>query len=429
MEKCIQIACSAAETVDIDRLQPLQGNLKNLTKSNALKLKNSILKSGFSFPFFVWRDGTGSCLILDGHQRLEVLNLLKSEGYEIPALPIVNIHARDLQEAREKILLASSQYGTLTTEGLREFVNLLDLPLDELKKTVALDIDLNRILQTEVTEGNLPPAPTTPVSKLGDLWTLGSHRLLCGDSTDPANVNKLLNNEVPFIMTTDPPYGVSYNATWRDSRDGQFGDGAPVMRGKVENDDRKDWSAAYKLFPGDVCYVWHASVYAGEVALNLLSADLLIRTQIIWVKPHFTLSRGAYHYRHEPCWYCVRKGAKSKWGGDRTQSTVWEIKGMNPAGNCGEEKFNHSTQKPVECMARPIRNHGDTNDSVYDPFLGTGTTIIACESLKRKCFGLEISPTYCDIILQRYKNFSGVDPVREDGKKFSGLQTGISSNG
>lgn len=221
-------------------------------------------------------------------------------------------------------------------------------------------------------------------------------------------------------MVTDPPYGVEYDPEWREGADLGVG---KRSKGKVENDDRVDWTEAYCLFPGDIAYVWHAGVFTGDVAVNLINIDFQIRAQIIWSKQHFVLSRGAYHWKHEPCWYAVRKGKKSFWCGDRTQSTVWDIANNNSFGNSKkEETWGHGTQKPVECMARPIRNHGDKNDSVYDPFLGSGTTLIAAEQLGRKCFGIEISPSYCDVILTRWSNFTGKEPVRDDGKKYSELK-------
>jgi len=144
--------------------------------------------------------------------------------------------------------------------------------------------------------------------------------------------------------------------------------------GAVRNDDQVDWSAAYRLFPGDVAYVWHAGVHAVEVAQGLVAADFQIRSQIVWVKQHFAVSRGHYHWAHEPCWFCVRKGRKANWCGDRTQSTVWEVATLNSfGGNRLEAATGHGTQMRVEVMRRPILNHTQRGDTVYDPFLGSGT--------------------------------------------------------
>jgi len=199
-------------------------------------------------------------------------------------------------------------------------------------------------------------------------------------------------------MVTDPPYGVEYDASWRT----EVGINAPGQRprvGKVSNDDRIDWTSAWDLFGGNVIYCWHAGRHAGEVQRSLESAGFQIRSQIIWAKRNFAISRGAYHWMHEPCWYAVRKGTKASWRGGRKQTTVWDdiTLDANVVGG-------HSTQKPVALMARSIANHaGD----VYDPFAGSGTSLIAAETLGRRCLAAEIEPRYCDVIVLRWEQFTG----------------------
>ena len=244
----------------------------------------------------------------------------------------------------------------------------------------------------------IPELPEEAVTKPGDLWVLGQHRLKCGDATSCADVKDLLRDVRPFLMVTDPPYGVKYDPSWRN----EAGLAQTKRIGKVANDDRANWTEAYKLFEGDVAYVWHAGRLAAEVAANLAEAGFEIRAQIIWRKPRFAISRGDYHWQHEPCWYAVRSGHKSKWNGDRTQSTIWDIDRKEDS-----EQTVHATQKPVEAMLRPIRNHGGPGDAVYDPFLGSGTTLIACEMLGRACVGLELDPLYCDVVIRRWENFTG----------------------
>jgi len=234
--------------------------------------------------------------------------------------------------------------------------------------------------------------------RTGDLWQIGSHRLICGDSTAAETVLRLLDGAKPNLMVTDPPYGVEYDAEWREGCDLGVGERS---KGKVVNDDRDDWTDAYRLFEGDVAYIWHASQRCVPVGLNLMESGFDLRYQIIWKKQHFALSRGHYHWQHEPCWYVVRQGKQAHWiSEDRTQSSVWDISNNNSFGHEGavEETFGHSTQKPLECMARPIRNHeGD----VYEPFAGSGTTLVACQNLNRKCYAIEISENYCAVILER----------------------------
>jgi DNA modification methylase len=197
-------------------------------------------------------------------------------------------------------------------------------------------------------------------------------------------------------MVTDPPYGVEYDASWRnDAAAAGHLAYAPSRIGQVAHDDRLDWSEAWSLFPGDVVYCWHAGRHASAVQRSIEDAGFEVRCQVIWAKSNFPISRGHYHWRHEPCWYAVRKGATAHWSGDRTQTTLWDINlDRNVEGG-------HSTQKPLECMARPIRNHGEPDDLVYDPFLGSGTTIIAAHRTGRRCYGLEIEPRYGEVILRR----------------------------
>lgn len=238
--------------------------------------------------------------------------------------------------------------------------------------------------------------PEQPVSEVGALYELGPHRLLCGDATDKGSASRLFKGAEPNLMVTDPPYGINYDASWRDEA---LDDGANRRTGKVPNDDRADWREAWALFPGSVAYVYHAGSKCPEVAESIEASGLELRGLIIWAKPRFAISRGHYHYQHEPCWYAVRKGKTASWCGDRSQTTLWAI-GLDK--NL-EGEIKHSTQKPLECMERPIRNHeGD----VYDPFCGSGTTLIAAARQGRACYAMELSPAYCDVIRRRWTAYA-----------------------
>ena len=232
------------------------------------------------------------------------------------------------------------------------------------------------------------------------------------DATDEAHVSAVLDGSTPALMITDPPYGVNYNPTWREEANvGQF----PVktkQRAPIRNDDPgSDWTEAYRHFPGAVAYVW---VPPGPTSLDfyahLVAGGLVIRMHIVWVKQQLVFSRGHYHYKHEGCWYAVRKGRAAGWIGDRTQTSVWEIDNLNPmGGNRQEAKTGHSAQKPVECMAKPIRNHrGD----VYDPFVGSGTTLIAAEQEGRTCYALDVDPRCVDMTITRWEAYTGETAVR-----------------
>lgn len=261
--------------------------------------------------------------------------------------------------------------------------------------------ELAKLLASVGTEGltdpdAVPEKPVDPVTKPGDLWLLGKHRLLCGDSTSAPDVARLLDGAVPTLMVTDPPYGVEYDPEWRMDA-GLTGNTARM--GKVMNDDRADWTEAWKLFPGDVAYVYHAGVFTSTVQQSLERAGFAIRAQIIWAKDRLALSRGDYHWQHEPCWYAVREGGKGHRTDDRTQTTLWAIPARDDAGH------GHGTQKPVECMERPVRNH--LADTVYEPFAGSGTTVIACERTGRACIAMELDPGYCDVVVRRWEEFTG----------------------
>ena len=224
---------------------------------------------------------------------------------------------------------------------------------------------------------------------------------MCGDATKPEHVERLLDGTKPDLMVTDPPYGVNYDSSWRyragiNTKDGAFG--------KSANDDQNDWQAAYALFPGSIAYAWMSSLALPVAARGLDACGFIRRSLIIWDKGHIVIGRGHYHWRHETCWYAVKKGAQAHWAGDRKASTLWEI------DNPRKSETGHSAQKPVECMQRAIHNHkGD----VYDPFVGSGTTIIAGEQEGRSVYALEIEPAYVDVTVARWEDFTGKKAQRK----------------
>jgi hypothetical protein len=202
---------------------------------------------------------------------------------------------------------------------------------------------------------------------------------------------------------------VNYNPRWRQRAGVNTASGA---KGIVLNDDRADWREAWALFPGDVAYVWHGALHAATVAQSLQSSGFAIRAQIIWDKTRLVIGRGDYHWQHEPCWYAVRSGKTGHWSGDRRQTTVWSIAHM-------KSETGHGTQKPVACMQRPIENNSSPGQAVYEPFSGSGTTIIAAEMTGRACHAIELSPVYVDVAVLRWQNFTGADAVLEgDGRTF-----------
>lgn len=328
--------------------------------------------------------------VLGGNMRL--LALKKSGAKECTAKIVTGLTP---EQKREFVIKDNSGFGTWDMDALANMWS--DLPLVEW----GVDLPDDWLKKEEVTTADAEPQidRAEELNKvwrvtLGDLWQIGEHRLLCGDSTKKEDVGRVMGETKAALMVTDPPYGVEYDADWRNRADRANGKpyGASAI-GKVKNDDVADWTPAWLLFTGDVAYIWHADRRASEVQRSIESAGFAIRCQIVWAKQQFAISRGDYHWKHEPCWYAVRNGATGHWGGDRSQTTLWEID--KPV----KSETGHSTQKPLECMSIPIRNHD--SEYIYDPFLGSGTTMVACQNLNRKCRGIEISPDYCAVILQR----------------------------
>jgi DNA modification methylase len=376
------------------------------------RMAASINQFGFKIPILARSSGE----VVDGHLRLKA-----AEKLGIQEVPV--ILCDEWSEAQVKAFRLLVNRSVTWAEWDEE---LLALEIGELK-AIDFNLSLTGFEPVEIDgflfgeekdddrEQEVPLLPEHAITQPGDLWMCSEHRVLYGDATSAEVVGRLLNSTTPAVMVTDPPYGVDYNPNWRK----QAGLGRQRQTGTVANDQQVDWSAAYGLFPGDVAYVWHAGVHAAEVAANLESAGFGIRSQIIWAKQHFALSRGNYHWQHEPCWYAVREGKSANWCGDRTQSTLWQVANLNPFGGSEEEATGHGTQKPVELMRRPILNNSVRGDVIYDPFLGSGTTLIAAHSTERICFGLDIDPRYIDVTVQRWQKLTGqVAILAADGRTF-----------
>jgi DNA modification methylase len=404
----------AVERWPIERLLPYAANARTHPEDQVAQIAGSIAEFGFNVPCLVDERG----VLVAGHGRL-----LAARRLGLAEVPVIRLgHLTDAQARAFRIadnqiaLNAGWDDAMLAAELARLKEDGVDLDLLGFGED-----ELDRLLDgldgaDGATEGEdvVPEPPVEPVTHPGDLWLLGKHRLLCGDATTAADVERVLAGAVPHLMVTDPPYGVDYDPSWRN----EAGVSATARTGRVSNDDRADWRDAWALFPGDVAYVWHAGVHARTVAESLEASGLMIRSQIVWAKPRFVLGRGDYHWQHEPCFYAVRKGANGHWQGARDQSTLWTIGG-------GEEDAAtvHGTQKPVECMRRPIGNNSRRGDLVYEPFAGSGTTIVAAESTGRVCLAMEIDPRYCDVIVERWQAFTGSSAILDgDGRPFADLK-------
>jgi len=394
----------------VDKLVPYARNSRTHSDTQVAQIAASIKEWGWTTPVLVSEDGT----LIAGHGRVMAARKLGLE--EVPVMV-----ARGWTEAqRRAYVLADNQLALNAGWDM----DLLSIEMQDLNadgfdlSLIGFDDKMLDALLADKTEDGLtdpddvPEPPADPVSKLGDVWVMDRHRLICGSSTEADTVGKLLGDVKPHLMVTDPPYGMEYEAGWRNEKLGGKVGGRAT--GTVKNDDNADWREAWALFPGDVAYIWHAGNTAHVVAESLLSVGLHIRAQIIWAKSQFVISRGDYHSQHEPCWYAVRKGKPGQYDGGRKQSTLWQIDKPK------KSKTGHSTQKPVECMKRPIENNSSAGQAVYEPFSGSGTTIIAGEMTGRHVYAVELNPAYVDVAVKRWQDFTGKAATLEgDGRTFS----------
>ena len=380
------------------------------------RMIQSIQQFGFKVPILALSSGE----VVDGDLRLKAA--LKLGLDEVPVI-LCDEWSEAQVKAFRLMVNRSATWADFDLEEVSIEIKELQALNFDLSFTGFQPLELDRLMFGTGPEADqareISSDSGKAVSRVGDLFQCGDHRVLCGDATSESAVDMLFADAKAVLMVTDPPYGVLYNPMWRE----HAGLGRQRQVGLVANDNQVDWSSAYSHFHGDVVYVWHAGVHAAEVAANLESVGFRIRAQIIWAKQNFALGRGDYHWKHEPCWYAVREGKSSNWSGDRTQSTVWEVANLNPIGGSSDEPATgHSTQKPIALMRRPILNNTLPGQIVYDPFLGSGTTMIAAESVERICFGLEIEPRYVDVIVRRWQSFTGKSAVHPaSGRSFDEL--------
>jgi DNA modification methylase len=388
----------------------------NPRRGDVDSIRESISANGFYGALVVQRS-TGH--ILAGNHRFMAA---QAEGLE--KFPVIYVDVDD-EEAKYILVVdnRSSDKAENDHEVLAAILQGLKSNEQGLSGTGYSDADLAGLLAAVMDDGealdgedDIPETPEEPVTCPGDLWILGNHRLICGDATVATDVERLLGTVKPLLMVTDPPYGVDYDPSWRN----QAGATATKRVGKVLNDDRADWHEAWALFPGDVAYVWHGALHAATVAESLEEAGFKVRSQIIWAKERLVLSRGDYHWQHEPCWYAVKKTGKGHWAGDRKQTTLWQISSRDQ-----DSVTVHGTQKPVECMRRPILNNSSPGQAIYEPFMGSGTTLIAAESTGRVCYGSELSPAYVDVAILRWQNITGEKAILDgDDRSFEEIKEG-----
>ena len=396
--------------VALDKLKLDGRNARKHSKRNLATIAGSLGAFGQVENLVVQ---AGTMKVIGGNGRVEAMRAAGDTHAHVLLLDVDDKKAAKLGLALNRTAeLAGWEKGNLADiigELQADGIDVADIGFEasELADIIgADDIDVQDGDDDEVT-----PSDGPEVSKVGDIWQLGEHRVMCGDSTCANHVNALMQGRDAFIMVTDPPYGIAYNPKWREGH----GLGKEWRTDKIENDTKHDWTESYDLFKGDVAYVWHAPQFMTQVASHLMASGFVIRSHITWIKPHIVMSRGDYHPKTEPLIYAVKKGRKGHWCGGRKQNNAWEIavaNGFMKDVDSDGGDTSHPTQKPIECMARPMRNHGNAGDLAYDPFLGSGTSIIAAERTERVCYGLELTPKYTDVIVERWQNATGGKAVK-----------------
>ena len=417
--------------ISTSELVPYAGNAKLHPEKQVAEIAESIEQFGFNDPVGIWHDPeTGEPVIVEGHGRL-----LAAERLGIDKVPTISLDHLD-DEARRAYVLVHNQ--TTMSSGFD-----IDLLQRELDKITGLDMSRFGFEPASVLE-DLPEAieeiPEAPEArtKPGDLWVMGEHRLLCGDSTEPEELARLMGGEQADLLLTDPPYGVAY--------EGKTAEALTIDNDSFGSDQELEdflaaalTAAAAHLKAGGAFYTWFATRQTIEATNACIRAGLDVKQEIYWVKGNITLGRQDYQWQTEPCLYGWKDGAAHWFAPTRSEHNVVDalddIAGMTKAelkdaltailtGEGGIEtdalrhdkpaaNREHPTMKPVALFARLVRNSSRPGEVVFDPFGGLGTTLVACESLGRKARLMEIDPHYCDVIVARWEAVTGLTATRE----------------
>jgi len=392
------------ENADINTIKPYENNPRKLKDSAIEKVAMSLKEYGFRQPIVVDKDR----IIVVGHTRYRASKKLGFK--EVPITIADNLTPEQINAYR----IADNR----TAEESEWDSELLKMEIKDLEaKDFKLDLlgfnedQLNDMLFEEkqglTDEDEVPEAPEEPISKLGDIWILGKHKLICGDSTILNNYEKLFNENKADLLMTDPPYNVDYEGKTKDKL---------TIQNDSKNDDDflqfltdafNNCSIHLKL--GCSFYIFHSDWYGLEFRQSIKNSDLELKQNLIWAKNSMVMGRQDYQWQHEPCLYGWKRGASHSWYSDRKQTTI--IKYDRPS----KSKL-HPTMKPVGLVEYLIKNSSKQEDIILDPFLGSGTTIIACEKQSRICYGIELDPKYCDVIIKRWENFTGKKAELENGQ-------------
>jgi site-specific DNA-methyltransferase (adenine-specific) len=317
-------------------------------------------------------------------------------------IPIIKAEDLTEEQQREFIIKDNVGYGEWDWELIANEWDIQKL------NDWGLDIPDFKAEEIEAEEDNYEIPEELKIDiVLGDLIEIGEHRLLCGDSTDSDQLALLMNGQLADICHTDPPYNINY-------------EGGSKKREKIANDKLDDFpkflydvytTISTGLKKGGAIYVWHASSETHNFIQQFLNAGFLFKSYIIWNKNNSTFGRSDYHWKHEPCIYGWLEGASHKWIGDRKQTSVWDID--RPSRS--EE---HPTMKPIPLCSKPLENSSEIGDIVLDVFLGSGSTMVAAHQLKRKCYGMELDPKYCQVIVDRMIKLDPSLEIKLNGKPY-----------
>jgi len=398
----------------VSSLIPYARNSRTHSDEQVSQIAGSIREFGFTNPVLIDADGT----IIAGHGRVMAAKKLGLET--VPCIRLGHLTPSQVRAyviADNKLALNAGwddQMLRSELESLQDDGFNMDL-------TGFSDEELAELLEPEVVEGETDPdqtpeAPVDPITKLGDVWILGNHRLMCGDSTRIESAKRLMGDDLADLLITDPPYNVDMTAknemlqkAGKARKDeSTFG----IQNDKMSDDHfrqflRDVYSTANSVMrDGAVFYIWHADSEGYNFRGACIDVEWKIRQCLVWMKSVFAIGRSDYHWKHEPCLYGWKDGASHYWGSDRSQTTVLDFK--KPA-----KSELHPTMKPVELFEYQIGNSSKANDVVLDLFGGSGTTAIACERLSRKARLMELDPKYCDVIVKRWEDFTGKKAVLE----------------
>lgn len=397
------------EEIDIDCLVPYENNAKEHTRAQIDAVEASIKEFGFRNPVIVWRNADGMPEVVAGHARITA-----AKNLGMKKVPCVSCD--DLSDAQRRALTLVDNQTTMMTGWDSDMLAYeLDVLSDEFDMTSLgfTDEMVGMADEVEAEEDEMPEVVECR-AKRGEIWQLGAHRIMCGDSTCCEDVEKLVGGGFCDLLLTDPPYNVALGQHMRPSELKQLHRRTDGL--VIENDSWEDEDAFVQflksafdnamaaLNPGAAFYIWHAD----NQRMNFLKAcelsGMTIRECLVWAKNTFALGRQDYQWRHEPCLYGWKDGAAHNWYSDRKQSTVLEFD--KPTANA-----EHPTMKPVGLMAYLIQNSTKRGDTVLDVFGGSGSTLIACEETGRKCLSMELDPHYCDVIIARWEELTGEKAV------------------